>query len=135
MYACVYVQTIPHSTCHLHIPATNSWARFLPRTCQELAKNLPRSGQDLAHGMPRLCRPSSRHDLAKNLPKILSKMIPRYDDKIMAKGPFINYVTQIKAVLDPPPPPLHHGTVTIILSPPPPPLNYVTFAPPPLPPS
>ena len=136
MYACVYVQTIPHSTCHLHIPATNSWARFLPRTCQELAKNLPRSGQDLAHGMPRLCRPSSRHDLAKNLPKILSKMIPRYDDKIMAKGPFINYVTQIKAVLDPPPPPppsrnRHNNP----LPPPPPPLLITSHLLPPLPPS
>ena len=94
-----FTHGLVHKWSYLASPATNSWARFLPRTCprlaqnlprtcQELAKNLPRTCQDLVKTlprMPRLCRPSSRQDLAKTLPKILSKMIPRYDDKILAK--------------------------------------------------
>ena len=117
----------------VHVICTSQQRILGQDSCQELAKNLPRTCQDLAKTlprMPRLCRPSSRHDLAKNLPKILSKMIPRYDDKILAKGPFINYVIQIKAVLDPLPPPLSRNRhnnplppllITSHLLPPPPP--------------
>ena len=62
-----------HHTCMLvPFPATNSWARFLPRTCQERAKNLPRTCQELAKNLPR-----SGQDLAQDAKIMPAKFSPR----------------------------------------------------------